>query len=222
MHSRISKKVLPPVVIWGASGHAQVIADIVRMERKFEIVGFLDDITPNSKGKSFCGSVILGGQEQFTTLLNDGVRHMFLGVGNCQARLRLASIIKKKFELITAVHPKAIIANDSVVGVGTAIMAGSIINPGCQIGENVIVNTASSIDHGCYIGDGVHISPGVSIGGDVTINSGAWIGIGAVIKDKVCVGKNSIVGAGSVVIEDVADDVLVFGLPAKKIKNIPK
>jgi acetyltransferase-like isoleucine patch superfamily enzyme len=37
----------------------------------------------------------------------------------------------------------------------------------------------------------------------------------------VTVGENAIVAAGAVVNKDVADNTIVAGVPAKKIKNIP-
>jgi FlaA1/EpsC-like NDP-sugar epimerase len=33
------------LIIWGASSHAQVVADAIRSEGNYEIVGFLDDIS---------------------------------------------------------------------------------------------------------------------------------------------------------------------------------
>ncbi|WP_197284383.1 DapH/DapD/GlmU-related protein [Bacillus sp. JCM 19041] len=54
----------------------------------------------------------------------------------------------------------------------------------------------------------------------ILIKTGAWIGIGATIMPGVTVGKNSIVSAGAVVTQDVEDNVIVAGVPAKVIKQI--
>ena len=43
---------------------------------------------------------------------------------------------------------------------------------------------------------------------------------GAIILPGVTVGENAIVAAGAVVNKDVADNTIVAGVPAKKIKNI--
>ena len=51
------------VVLWGASGHARVVADIVELVGAFEIVGFLDNVNPDRKGEPFCGASVLGGDE---------------------------------------------------------------------------------------------------------------------------------------------------------------
>ena len=210
-----------PLVIWGASGHARVVADILRLNGNFDIVGFLDSIDHTRKGTDFCGATILGGQEQLERLRKENVHHFFLGIGDCQTRLALAAIIKQSgFELVSLVHPAATIAPDVALGPGTVVMAGAVINPGSRIGENVIINTSSSVDHDCSVENGVHIGPGAHLGGGVSIGEGTWVGIGAIIKDKIRIGRGAVIGAGAVVLKDIPDHVVAFGVPARVIRKV--
>lgn len=202
------------VVIWGASGHARVVADIVRLEGRFHLVGFLDDVNPQPR--QFMGLPVLGGRERLDRLRGDGVTHIILGFGNCEARLSMGEMVRKEgFYLATAIHPNAIVASDVPVGEGTVIAAGAIINPGSRIGANVIINTKASVDHDCEIADGAHVCPGVTIGGSVTVGSAAWVGIGTTVKNHVSIGARALVGAGSVVVSDIPEGVVAFGVPAK-------
>lgn len=209
-----------PIVVWGASGHALVVADILRLRKEFHILGFLDDVDPQRKGERFCNSTVLGGREQLDILLGEGVRHFIIGIGDCSARTRLAEQIRQKgYSLETAIHPQAVISSDVVLGAGTVVTAGAVISPRVEIGENVIVNTSASVDHECVIGDGVHLSPGVRLSGKVTVGCGSWIGIGAIVKEKVRIGANSVVGAGAVVLNDIPDNVVAYGWPARVIRS---
>ena len=204
------------IVIWGASGHAFVIVDILNLRDEYEIVGFLDDINKDLYGSDFCGAKILGGREKLKSLYDDGVRNLIMGIGNCSARIDLSNIaLKKGFSLVNAIHPSAVVAGGVKLGKGVAIMAGSVINSGSKIGNNVIINTCASIDHDCIIGDGVHICPGVHLAGSVEIGKGSWVGIGSIVIDKVKIGERTIIGAGSVVVKDIPSNVTAFGVPAK-------
>lgn len=54
----------------------------------------------------------------------------------------------------------------------------------------------------------------------VTIKRNAWIGANATILPGVTIGENSVVAAGAVVTNDVPDNTVVGGVPAKIIKSI--
>ncbi len=208
------------IFIWGASGHAHVVTDILELTGAHDIVGYLDDTAPERKGKLFLGAPILGGRETFAELKASGACACMIGIGHCRARMQLAHEVQMAgFRLIQAIHPSAIIARDVRVGLGTTICAGAVINPGVSIGDNVIVNTRASIDHHCMIHDGVHVCPGVTLAGHVNVGSGTWIGIGSTVIEKRSIGEDVLVAAGSVVIRDIPSLTSVGGVPARAFKR---
>src|SRR4030095_8155096 len=140
----------PLVAIWGASGHARVVADIVRLQGKFGIAGFIDDVNPDRQGTRFCGAAILGGKEQLSELRNRGVKQVLLAFGDCKARLGLTNFLQAEgFYLPMAIHPRAVVAAQVEMDAGTVIAAGAVVNPGVKIGRSVIINTSASVDHDC-------------------------------------------------------------------------
>lgn len=207
------------LVLWGASGHAKVVADIVRLAGEHEIVGFLDDVDPAARNREFCGARILGGRERLESLRAEGVTHLLFAFGDGAARLRLTPYVRERgFELATAIHPRAVVAADVVIGGGTVIAAGAVVGPATTLGENVIVNTLAGVDHDCSIGAGAHVAPGARLGGTVRVGEGAWIGIGAVVREKVSIGERAVIGAGAVVLDDVASGIVAFGVPARPVR----
>jgi UDP-N-acetylbacillosamine N-acetyltransferase len=198
-----------------------VVADAARLGDEYEVTGFIDDVRPERRGEQFCGAPILGGRDQLDLLPVRGVSKLIFGFGDCRARLELAELVRAKgLQLATVVHPRAFAASDVLIGSGTVILAGAIVNPAARIGENVIVNTSASIDHECLIDDGAHICPGVHLGGKVSVGRAAWVGIGAAVKDHVSIGAGAIIGAGAVVIDDIPEGVVAYGVPARVINKI--
>lgn len=209
------------LVLWGASSHARVVADIVRLRGDYEIVGFLDDVNLNRRQTEFCGATILGGIEQLETLKAQNVTHLLMAFGNNRRRLSLASLARAKgYELATAIHPMTAIAGDVQVGEGTVVMAGAVVNAGTTIGANAIINTLSCVEHECVIHDGVHISASARLGGNVIVGNAASIEIGATVGSRVVIGADAVVGAGAVVLRDIPEGVLAYGVPARVIRKI--
>src|SRR5712691_3944490 len=93
------------VVLWGASNTARVVADIIRLQGEYELVGFLDDINPERRDETFCGAFVLGGREQLELLRARDVSHIMMAFGNNRARLTLAAIARAKgYQLASALR----------------------------------------------------------------------------------------------------------------------
>lgn len=197
------------VMIFGASGHAKVIADII-IKSKDILVGFLDDGI--EKGTKVLGYEVLGRCEECVQYQDV---EFIIGIGSNQIRKEIAS--KYQLKWYTAIHPQAIIGMDVKIDGGTVIMAQSVINSSANIGKHCIVNTGTIVEHDTLINDYVHLSPNTTICGNVHIGECTHIGANATVINNLNVTSNSIVGAGSVVIQDIKERGTYAGVPAKKL-----
>jgi acetyltransferase EpsM len=212
---------LPKVVIWGAGGHALVVADILRVRAEYVIVGLLYDGTPGRRGERVNGFEVLGGRERLDDLKSQGATHVIFGFGDCTARLQLASSVEAMgLEWATAVHPRATVAVDALIGLGTVVAAGAVVNPGARVGRHCIINTGATVDHECILGDAVHVGPGAHLGGRCVVGDAAWIGIGAIVLDRIRIGAGSMIGAGAVITRDVPEKVVVYGVPGRVVRSV--
>lgn len=206
---------MPKVVIYGAGGHGKVIANAIISGKKAEFAGFVDQ-NPELTGSTIYGYKVLGLPSILPELLDQGIDNCIIAIGDNKIRMELARQVELLgFRLYTAIHPAAIVAPSAVIGKGSAVLAGALVNPDARIGDNVIINTGAIVEHDNVISDCVHIAPGAMLAGEVMVGHMSFIGMGAKVKECQKVGANCVIGMGAVVIDDIPDNVLAVGVPAK-------
>ena len=192
--------------LYGASGHAKVIIDILEASG-VRVDGLIDD-NPN-----------------VNRLQGYPVRHTFAGespfiisIGNNKIRKLVAERLQASYG--KAIHPSAILSPTAKIGDGTVVMQGAIIQADANVGKHCIINTGASVDHECVIGNYVHVSPHATLCGNVHVGDGSWIGAGTTVIPNLSIGKWCVIGAGSVITEDIPDHVLAFGNPCRIIRYL--
>lgn len=211
------------VVGVGAGGHAVALVEILQGDPTYELVG-LTDIRADLWGTKVLGLPVLGGDEVLPELRRKGVAWAFVGVGTTGDAGPRQAIFRKLrdlgFRLVTAIHRTAWVPASTFVGEGATILAGAVLGPCVRLGENVIVYSGAIVEHHSILGDHVQVGPGARLGGSVVVGERAFIGIGASVKHGVRIGPGAIVGAGAVVVNDVPDNVVVVGVPARLLKRV--
>lgn len=212
---------MEPIIIWGAGGHAKVVAQTVRRLQRWQLLGFVDDVTPERRGENFFGAKVLGGREAMLAYGSKSGIAIAIAFGNNTARLRIwQEMSERGFCFPALIDPAACVADDVTIGAGSYMAAGSIVQPGASLGAQVIVNTGAIIEHDCLVGDGVHVCPRACLCGHVTVGQAAWIGAGALVRDRATIGANAFIGIGALVLGDVAGEMLAFGHPARSIRKL--
>jgi sugar O-acyltransferase (sialic acid O-acetyltransferase NeuD family) len=117
--------------------------------------------------------------------------------------------------IVSLVDPRAHIGADVTIGDGALIEAGAVVGPGTEVGEGAIVDVGAIVAHDCFLGPFSHLSPGCALSGVVCLRENVLVGVGAAINSTVTVGRNVIITPGAAVMNDLPDDVIVGGVPAK-------
>ena len=122
-------------------------------------------------------------------------------------------------EPLTNVSPEAYIHKSSKIGKGSQIYPGVRIMRDVEIGENVIILPNTVINHDCQIGDFCIINSSCVLNGNVELGGLTFLGAGSSIKEDCKVGSRVKVGMGSLILDNLIEEALYFGRPAKKMPN---
>ena len=117
---------------------------------------------------------------------------------------------------------------------GNQITVGdrTFININCTMLDAPIIEGVITIGNDCLIGPNVQllaVSHAVepkqrlqkeNFAAPITIGNNVWIGAGVIVLAGITIGDNAVVGAGSVVTKNIAENTVVAGNPAAKIRDI--
>jgi UDP-2-acetamido-3-amino-2,3-dideoxy-glucuronate N-acetyltransferase len=134
----------------------------------------------------------------------------------------------------TKIWQFVVVLENARIGADVNICSHCFIENDVVVGDRVTIKNGNQLWDGLVIEDDVFIGPNVTFTNDklprsknneyrlyrTLVKRGASIGGGAVILPGVVIGENAMVGAGSVVTSDVKKNSLVFGNPAKHIRDI--
>ena len=196
------------IILIGAGGHCKSSIDVIEKEKKYKIVGLVD----NKKKGYFLKYKILGKDNQLKNFLKVA-KYALVTVGqikNYSIRLELfKKLISCNFITPSIISPLSFFSKYSSIKNGSIIMHKCSVNAGSVIGKNCIINTGSIIEHDVFVGNNCHISTGVILNGNVKIGDNTFIGSGTIVKNKVTIGKNCIIGMKKVIKKNIKDNCVI-------------
>jgi UDP-3-O-[3-hydroxymyristoyl] glucosamine N-acyltransferase len=110
-----------------------------------------------------------------------------------------------------------VIGNNVEICSNCSIARGSLSDT--IIGEGTKIDALVHVAHNVEIGRNCALTAGTIIGGSTRIGDMCWTGLNSTIKHKVKIGNKVIIGSGASVINDIDDEDIVAGVPAKSIKH---
>ena len=206
-----------PVVVVGAGGHGQVVADALQASGA-SVLGFVD--LRADAGAMVAGLPVLGDDDWLVADGSYDLANGLGGVGGTEERGRRRSLQQRLeaagFSFTSVRHPSALVSSGALIEPAAQLLARCVIQTGARIGAGAIINTGAIVEHGCRIGAFSHCATGVILCGDVTIGSDSHIGAGAVIRQGVVLEDGVVVGAGAVVLGAESGTGPLLGVPARR------
>jgi acetyltransferase-like isoleucine patch superfamily enzyme len=113
----------------------------------------------------------------------------------------------------------SLVENDTTVGRGTRIQADAYITAYSTLEEDVFIAPRVVTTNDNFMG---RTEQRKELMKGPTIRRGARVGGGAVLLPGIEVGEEAFVGAGAVVTKDVPPKTIVYGNPARPVRDVPQ
>ncbi len=215
---------LPLYGVYGAAGCGRSIMPVARQQLMAQGVDpvrlvFIDDVATE---ESINDQRVLA----YDGFLNEGASDRFVAIAIADGEVRELLAAKCSADQVSpwSVQAESVVVMDDVtIGDGALLSPFVTITSNIQIGQYFHGNLYSYVEHDCSIGDFVTFAPGVKCNGNVVIEDHAYIGAGAILRQgkpgsPLRVGRGAVVGMGAVVLDDVPENAVVVGSPAKVIR----
>jgi sugar O-acyltransferase (sialic acid O-acetyltransferase NeuD family) len=210
------------IVIVGAGGFGREVLEIFkdqnRIKKRWNIVGFVDD-DKKLHGKMVNGYPVLGDLDWLKEHNKENLSCV-CAIGMPETRKKVVAELQKiDVKFSNAIHSSVLMSEFVELGDDVIICAGSILTVNIKIGDHVHIDTNCTVAHDAVIRNYCRLSPGVKVNGHVNLGEGVFIGAGTTLVNDTSVGNWSVIGAGAVVTENIPDNVVAVGAPARVIQN---
>jgi len=194
----------------------QLILNINKFNKEWDIIGYVDDLKSKDKKK-------IDNVKVYSSKNKPKNRDIYgiCGImdGAIRKKIFEKEIIRENYKLTNLIHPS--IEKSKCFKIGT----GNIIFNNVHISYEVNIKNFSLISNFCDLGhnlkaeDYITVMPSVIVGGGCKIGKNTLIGSGAKIHQGIKIGKNCKIGMGTLISQNIKDNISVVNFPRQVIRQ---
>lgn len=220
MISQINK----PVIIIGGSGHGCIIEACIKDNRnryndlEWLIAGYCNDFDTEVDGYPVLGKIA-----DIPRLIDEGYYFAWaihlIGNNHTTAKL-FESIDIPDNRWATIIHRMAFIDDTVILEPGVFVMCNAYIAPRTHIGKCTMIKANTNIGHDVNIGAISHIAMGATVVSCVDIGYCSDVAVSATVLAHCKIGDYAMLGASSLLTQEIQDNQIFVGSPARYLKEM--
>ncbi|MDR2646012.1 MAG: NeuD/PglB/VioB family sugar acetyltransferase [Holosporaceae bacterium] len=192
------------LILIGGGGHCRSCIDVIEQQRKFRVIGILDNHLASGTNVLDCKVIGNDGDiENFAERQINEKIYFLVTIGQtktAESRMIIFNRLKESSaKMAVIISPLAYVSKYASVEEGTIVMHHALVNTNARIGKNCIINSKALVEHDAIVADHCHISTAAIINGGVKIGESSFVGSNSIIVNNVDVTSFSFIRAGEVV-----------------------
>ena len=209
----------------------EIIAYIGSAEKKTPVKVYINEKRPIDYGSATVfgdgrSKVVFGEWKELSPILTAHATDIDDLVVENDRRNSAIPLLDTK-DINARIEPGAIIREQVSIGDNAVIMMGAILNIGAVVGPGTMIDMGAVLGGRATVGSRCHVGAGAVLAGviepasatPVIVEDDVLIGANAVVIEGVRIGRGAVVAAGAVVVNDVPENAVVAGCPARVIKR---
>jgi sugar O-acyltransferase (sialic acid O-acetyltransferase NeuD family) len=209
-----------PLILIAASGLAREVLACLEGQYYYEVVGILDD-SPALQGTSVGRVPVLG---PLSSVVDHPQAQLLVcaGKGGVRAAIldRLVALGVGEERFGTVIDPSVRVRSSCSVGVGSIVLAGTVLTADVSVGRHVVIMPNVTLTHDDRVDDFATLCAGVVLGGTVHVGRAAYVGMNSCARENLSVGADSTLGMGAALTRDLPAGETWIGTPARRLQQV--
>lgn len=192
------------VILFGTSEGSKLMYLTLLHDPSYEVTAFTVDSKYISEAE-YCGLPVVPFEEVRNIYPPETYCMLITVLANDMNKVREQKYHEAKalgYELMSYIHPTAIVAPEVEIGDNCFIFEGVIIRPDVLIANDTILMAGVFIGHDTTIEAHCFIASRAVIMGAVRVKSNSVIGPNATIMEELTIGNESLIGGGCVIMKN--------------------
>ena len=194
----------------------QLINSINKVEKKWEVLGFVDD-NLEKKNKKIDNLKVYSTKSK---PLGDKINAVS-GImdPNIREKIYLNEILKNDYEIPNLIHPSIEIPSCLKIGKGNILFANIHLSFEVSIGNFSVISNFCDVGHNLNSDDFLTMMPSVVVGGNCKIGKKVLLGSGSKVLQNIHIGEKCRVGIGSNLTNNLPSNTTIIDYQRKVTKK---